>query len=194
MSEQLESLDELLDRVCAAAEGSDWVSFGAIMETVGNRSFGPLLLLAGAIIFSPLSGIPGTPTLIAAFVLLVSGQLLFGRKHFWLPGKLLKRSIARPLLVKAVQWLRPVARFVDRLIRARLQQFVGRIGVYVIAGTCCVIALGLPVMEVVPFSATAAGAALTAFGLAMIARDGLLALIAFALTGGVFGLIVKSLL
>lgn len=39
-------------------------------------------------------------------------------------------------------------------------------------------------MEVVPCSANLAGAALTAFGLALIAHDGLLALIAFAFTAG----------
>ena len=40
----------------------------------------------------------------------------------------------------------------------------------------------MPVMEVVPFSANLAGIALTAFGLAVIAHDGLLALVAFAAT------------
>ena len=38
-------------------------------------------------------------------------------------------------------------------------------------------------MEVVPFSANGAGIVLTIFGLSLIARDGLLALIAFVLTG-----------
>ncbi|MDT8387451.1 MAG: exopolysaccharide biosynthesis protein [Thiogranum sp.] len=194
MSAQLETLDQLLDRICAAAQDSERVSLGRIMETVGNRSFGPLLLLAGIILFSPLSGIPGMPTLMAGFVLLVSGQLLFGRRHFWLPGKLLKRSITQRRLLKAVKWLRPVARFVDRWIRSRMHLLVGRAGMYVIAAICCIMALGVPAMEVVPFSATTAGAALTAFGLALIARDGLLALIALALTGGVVGLILRVLL
>jgi hypothetical protein len=43
-------------------------------------------------------------------------------------------------------------------------------------------------MEFVPFSANIAGAALTAFGLALIAHDGLLALLAFVLTAMIVAL------
>lgn len=49
-------------------------------------------------------------------------------------------------------------------------------------------------MEFVPFSATGAGAALTAFGLALIAHDGLLALIAFLFTALTFGVVIYALL
>ena len=52
----------------------------------------------------------------------------------------------------------------------------------------------MPVMEVIPFSANAAGAALTAFGLSLIARDGLLALIAFTFTAITIGLVAYNLL
>ena len=38
-------------------------------------------------------------------------------------------------------------------------------------------------MEVIPFSASGAGAALTAFGLGLIAREGLMALLALIFTG-----------
>jgi hypothetical protein len=59
---------------------------------------------------------------------------------------------------------------------------------YVIASIALVIGAAQPFMELVPFSANGAGAALTAFGLALIAHDGLVALIAMAfaaLTGGI---------
>jgi hypothetical protein len=52
----------------------------------------------------------------------------------------------------------------------------------------------MPVMEVVPFSANAAGIALAAFGLALIAHDGVLALIAFVFTVITAGLMIYSLL
>jgi hypothetical protein len=39
--------------------------------------------------------------------------------------------------------------------------------------------LAIPMMEFVPFSATGAGFALVAFGLALVACDGLIELIAF---------------
>jgi hypothetical protein len=195
MAQKATNLEEMLDRIGDAADGQGKVTLGEVVEEIGNRSFGPLLLLAGVIAFSPLSGIPGLPTSVAILVALLSGQLLLHRKHFWMPGWLLRRSISRDKLEKALQWVRPPARFVDRgLRRRRLQVLVSPTGVYVIAAACLLIALGMPLTELVPFSATGAGAALTAFGLALLARDGLVALLAFLLTGVVFGLVGYSVL
>ncbi|HIZ50562.1 MAG TPA: exopolysaccharide biosynthesis protein [Candidatus Pseudomonas excrementavium] len=50
----------------------------------------------------------------------------------------------------------------------------------------------LPLLEPVPFAASSAGVALSCFGLAMIAHDGVLALLAYSVTLGVGGLIVYS--
>jgi hypothetical protein len=47
-------------------------------------------------------------------------------------------------------------------------------------------------MELVPFSANLAGIVLTAFGLALIASDGLLALIAIVLTAGTIGVVAHQ--
>lgn len=172
----------------------DRPSLGAILEAVGNRSFGPLLLLAGLITFAPLIGdIPGVPTIMGLFVLLIGVQMLFRRKHFWLPHWLLSRSVAQDKLCKAVQWLRPAARFLDRLLRPRLTIFTSGVAVYLIAIVCILLALAMPVMELVPFSANGAGAALTAYGLALTMRDGLLALFAFGFTTATAGLVIYYL-
>lgn len=48
-------------------------------------------------------------------------------------------------------------------------------------------------LEMIPFSANLAGLSLTSFGIALIARDGLLALISLAATGGTFVVIVMAL-
>jgi hypothetical protein len=55
------------------------------------------------------------------------------------------------------------------------------------------IALAIPPMELVPFAATIAGAALTAFALSLIADDGLLMLIALGFTAGVAVVLVRGL-
>jgi hypothetical protein len=48
-------------------------------------------------------------------------------------------------------------------------------------------------MEFIPFSANGAGLILTAFGLALIANDGVWALVALVFTAGAFSFIVYSL-
>ena len=186
MSEDQEvtSLEQLLERICGAEPEAGRVSLDAILDVVGCRSFGPLLVVAGLLTLAPIIGdIPGVPTTVGVLVFLIAVQLLFHREHLWLPRFLLDRSIERGKLHKAIGSLYRPARFVDRLLRQRLTMFADGAIIYVIVIVCLGIAATMPVMEVVPFSANAAGAALTAYGLALIARDGLLALIAFAFTG-----------
>lgn len=193
MSQEITNLEQMLDRFEESARGEERVSLGAIVEAVGARSFGPLLLMAGVIMVSPLSGIPSIPTSMAIVILLIAGQLLFCRKYFWLPRWLLRRSLASDKFTRGIKLLRRPARFIDGWLRPRLSVFIDGISIYVIAGVCVLIAVCLPVMEIVPFSAHGAGLALTAFGLSLIARDGLLAVIAFAVTGITFGLLIYNI-
>ncbi len=194
MDQEISNLEQLLDRIEKVARGRNRVSLGSIVEAVGSRSFGPLLLLAGIILASPLSGIPGMPTTMAVVVLLIAIQLLIGRKHFWLPFWLLQRSVAHNRLEKALKFSRPYARVIDRWLRPRLTILVRRTGTYFIALFCIFIAVGLPAMELVPFLATSAGAALTIFGLSLVFRDGLLALFAYAISAITTGLVISHFL
>jgi len=194
MTQEITSLEEMLNRIDESADSEGRVSLGTIVESIGNRSFGPLLLMVGVIMTSPLSGMPGVPTTMGVLILLIAGQLLFGREQFWLPRWLLKRSIAQEKVRKAVTWLRPAARFIDRWLRPRLPAFIKGASIYLISLVCAAIAAVMPMMELVPFSAHGAGLALTAFGLALISRDGLLALLAFLVTAVTFGTVLYQLI
>jgi hypothetical protein len=175
------TLQQLLDRLDTAAT-TERVTVASMIEAVGRSSFGALLLLGGLITLSPLDIIPGIPTLIALAVLIVCAQLLAGRRHFWLPAWVLRRSVSSRRFRQALTWLRKPARFGDRIVKPRLTALTTDAAIKVIAVTCIIVATAMPVMEVVPFSANLAGIALTAFGLAVIAHDGLLALVALAAT------------
>jgi hypothetical protein len=187
------SLEEMLDRIDEAADGADSVSVECIVDALGRRSFGPLLLFAGVVTLSPVGDIPGVPTIVALLVVLIAAQFLAGRERFWLPRWLLNRTITRRRLQQAQKWLKPPARFVDRGSRPRLRVFTRRRASHVIAIVCIAIAAAMPPMEFVPFTATGAGAALTAFGLALVAHDGLLALLAFVFTAATMATVVYKL-
>jgi hypothetical protein len=190
-----QNLQQLFDCIDQAAEENGRVSWSAIMDEVGRRSFGPLLLLGGLTVLAPIIGdLPGVPTLIGMVVLLIAVQLLLGRHNFWLPGFMLNRSVPKDKLHKALTCLKKPARFIDKLLSPRLAVLTRGPMVRVIAVVCLGIALAMPVMEIVPFSANLAGIALTAFGLALIARDGLLALIALVFTGLMMGVVAYNLL
>jgi hypothetical protein len=134
------------------------------------------------------------PTLMAVLVLLVSVQLLAGRESFWLPGWLLKRSLSRQKFDKGIQFMKKPARWIDGLLRVRLPWLTGYIGIRVTALVCLLIALAMPPMEFIPFSANGAGLALTLLGLGLVARDGLALLLGFALFAATCALILMNLI
>ncbi|HEX7027917.1 MAG TPA: exopolysaccharide biosynthesis protein [Gammaproteobacteria bacterium] len=191
---ELTNLEQLLDRIDKDAVEGSRVSVDAILDAVGRRSFGPLLLVAGLITLTPVIGdIPGVPTLMGVIVLLTAVQLLFRRDHFWLPHWILDRTLPRSKLCKMLKWLRPPARFLDRLTRPRLSAFTRGVGGYVIATACLVTAITMPATEVVLFSANVVGLVLTLFGLALIARDGLLALLALGIMAAALSFVIFGL-
>jgi hypothetical protein len=177
------NLEQVLGKISTTQTDHGRVSLKGILETLGTRSFGSFLVIAGLVVLMPLIGdIPGVPTLVALIVILVSVQLLLGRRHFWLPQAILKRGMDKAKLDKAVCKTGRFARWIDRFMKPRLSIFVEGIASYIIALCSLLIALMMPPMEFVPFSANLAGAALTAFGFALVAKDGLFALIAFCFT------------
>jgi hypothetical protein len=177
------NLEQLLDKLQDASdETADEVTLGGIVETAGARSFGPLLLVAGLVAASPLSAIPGMPTTLGVLVALIAVQFLLRRRHFWLPRWLLNRRLARERYSKALAWMRKPAHFIDRFLRPRLRSVTRRTGLYAIALVCALIGVAMPSLEIVPFSTHVAGLALTAFGLALIAEDGVVGLVALGIT------------
>lgn len=192
--EPLNSLDQLLDRIAEAVEDTERVTLGRILETVGRRSFGPMLLFAGLITLSPIGAIPSIPSLMALLVLIVAVQLMFRRRYFWLPGWMLRRTIARNKLQTMLNWSRKPARWIDRVLKARLTYFTNEAGAWFMALICVVVAFSMPPMEFIPWSVTIAGVVLTLFGLALIAHDGLVALLGLLFAAGAYGLLVYNLL
>lgn len=188
----LEDILHYIHRAAAVTRGQ--ITVREVFEAVGVRSFSPMLTMVGLLIASPLSGIPGFPTICSIIVLLVSIQLLMGRKHIWLPQVLFARSIPADKLSRAIDWLTPIARFVDRYITARLTLLVAGPARFLIAIICVFLAVMMPLMELIPFSSSLAGIALCAFGLSLLAYDGVLSLVAYLMTGAVGGLIAVAII
>ncbi len=193
--EEPANLENVLDRIAKAEdEDGDHTSTRAVVNALGRRSFAPLLLLPGLVTLLPIGGIPGVPTVMSVLVLLVSVQLLFGRRSFWLPAWLLNRSVPRSKLEKSRHWMLRPARFIDFFLRPRLTFLTNGAGVYLIALISVVIALMMPPMELVPFSAIGAGLALTLLGLALLAHDGFVALLGILVTTTTLWLVFSNLI
>ena len=176
--EEPKDLGTLLDLLEQAGEPDQPVSIDCMLQATGQRSFGALLLVPGLLVFSPLSGIPGLPSIFAVMITLIAVQLLIGRRHIWLPEWLLKRPASRSKYDRAMALLTRPAGFIDRLLRTRLIFLTEGVAVRFNAVLCLLIAATMPPLELIPFGNTTAGAALSILGLGMMARDGVLVLIA----------------
>lgn len=178
--EEPQDLGTLLELLERAGEKDQPVSIACMLEATGQRSFGALLLVPGLLVFSPLSGIPGLPSVFAVMVTLIAAQLLIGRRHFWLPQWLLRRTASRSRYDRALAFLKRPSRLIDRLLRRRLTFLTEGIAVRFNALLWLLIAATMPPLELIPFGNTTAGAALSILGLGMMARDGVLVLVAAA--------------
>ncbi len=189
------NLEEIVDRVDAGAKQSEKVKLRVLIDNIGRRSFGPLLVFGGVIMLAPvISDIPGVSTTVGVLVLIVAVQVIFGRDWFWFPKWLLDRSVSSEKLKKTLaKWIRPAAKFVDRLIHRRIHFLVSPWGSRLIAIACAVLAIATPVTEVIPFSHYAVGAAIALFGLALIAMDGLMALLGWISSAGLVVLAMHEL-
>ncbi|ACG77781.1 probable exopolysaccharide synthesis protein [Phenylobacterium zucineum HLK1] len=190
-----QDLEDLLDELSGVAKRcGDKVSVREVYCAVGERSFGPLLLVAGLLGMTPVSAVPGAPTVLALITILIAGQLLFGRSTLWLPRRLLDLSVGADKLEKTVKIARKPARFVDRVVRPRLTFLTGRLADRVVAGVCILVACAVPPLEFLPFMAFVPATAIAAFGLGIVARDGLLILVAFGASAGTLSLLGRQLL
>ena len=176
--EEPEDLQTLIANLRKAGEADQPVAIESMLQATGERSIGALLLVPGLLVLSPLSGIPGLPSVFAVMVALIAGQLLIGRRHFWLPQWLLKRTASRSKYDRALAFLKRPARFVDRLLRPRLKFLTRGPAIRANALLCILIAATMPPLEIIPFGNTTAGAALSILGVGMMARDGLMILVA----------------
>ena len=188
MTQEPQSATETVEALEQLAEDNDRVRIGDVLDEFGKRSFGPFLLVPALIELTPIGGIPGLPTLFALIIALVAVQLLFGRDHVWLPQLIQRRSVGADRLMKSAKKLEGVAAFLDSWFKGRLKRFTGpqmqKIAAAVVVALCCTV----PPLELIPFASSGPMLAIAAFGLAILVRDGLLMLVALALSALAVGL------
>ncbi|WP_075217762.1 exopolysaccharide biosynthesis protein [Mongoliimonas terrestris] len=174
----LSQLLDDLDTSCARHDGS---TMGEVVEALGHSSFGPLMLIPALFIISPFSALVGFDSIMGVLIALVAVQKLFGRDHVWLPQTILKLKLSREKMAKGIRFLRPVARWTDKVVHPRLRRLAEAPFSRVIAAICVAIGISMPPLEVIPFSNTAGAAVVSFMSLGLTVRDGLLVAIALVL-------------
>jgi hypothetical protein len=173
------NLEDLLERLAGAGDEAGSICIQVILESLGTRSFGSLFLFAALPPLTPVSTIPGVPSTVGIITILTALQLLMGRPSIWLPQVILRHSIDRARLGKALSSLQPVARRIDKLLRPSLPMMTRRSATCVIGLCCLLLGIMMLPLEIVPFTSGIPAFPVALFGLALISRDGRVAIAGF---------------
>ncbi|MEM6304006.1 MAG: exopolysaccharide biosynthesis protein [Pseudomonadota bacterium] len=166
------TLIQLLDATVSSGTGES-VSVDDIVQAFGERSITPFILLTSLLLISPLSAIPGVPTISAALIILLSAQALVGAPRLWLPGVLLRRQLTRDRVSRATGWLRGPCAFFDRHAHKRLGLLVRPPVRQLVLCVCLILPVGWPFLELVPMLTTLSAAVIAILSFGLFTRDGL---------------------
>lgn len=154
------------------------VTVGEIVHRFGRRAFGALLFFFSAPNWLPLP--PGSSTFLALPLVLLTPQVAYGVQGPWLPRFIDDREMKRPELARGLRKLVRPLRRIETVSRPRLLWMFGPVGDRLIGLTCFLLSLVL--LLPIPLGNMAPAAAIAMFGLAMVQRDGVLAVIGYAIT------------
>jgi hypothetical protein len=178
-------LDKISDHVGAESSESSThsITLGEILDVVGRRAYGPILLIVGLLSISPLTAVPGLTWLFALMTLLVALQMAVSSKKLWLPKQMLSAEFPERKVAGAVRRMRPLTKFLDRIVRPRLEFLAQQPWLILIALAAAAAALITFPLGFIPFAPLIPGIAVVLIGLGVTARDGVVLAIAISLLG-----------
>jgi hypothetical protein len=180
------SLSEILEDLAACEDPR--ISVAHMVEKFGGRALGGLLLVFGLACTLPLP--PGGTTIFGFPLLLLAPQLVIGARRPWLPSKVRQGSIATSDLRAGLPRVLPWIRRVEAVSRPRLSFLFGGVGERLIGAVCFVLAIVL--ILPIPLGNILPAVAVSVLSLALVQRDGLLALFGYALTATSIGVLVLA--
>lgn len=171
-----------------AVSGTGDLDLATISRQLGRRSIGALLLVLALPMVLPVPA-PGISVLFGVPMILVSAQLMLGRRSAWLPQRVARRSIGRADFVAFVERAMPTLRYLERIIRPRITWLAGDWAMIPVGAVCLILAaiIALPV----PFGHLVPGAAIAVLAMGVIEKDGLA--IGAGLVMALIGLIIVVL-
>jgi hypothetical protein len=155
------------------------LTLGEALDAVGERSFGALIFVL-AVVNLVAGVIPGVSTLLGVPLVLLSLQLVAGRPRPWLPRRLRSIRLQRSALRARIERFGPSLARLERALRPRLHVLTGPWAERLIGAIC--LGLSLFLCLPVPFGNLLPSVTLALFGIALLERDGLVALLAVGVT------------
>ena len=181
------TLYELLGKMQPRAR-QDTFEFAEFWDVMEKRGFGPMLALPSFIACTPIGAIPGIPSLAGGTILLIALQILLGRRHPWLPQKVMQLNCDADQLRFIVDKVKPYAVRADRFLVPRcffMRQPVFRSLIALCSAGCGFVMIPL---ELIPFMGLIPAFAVFIMAIGMATDDGAVALVGVSLS--LFGFIL----
>jgi len=180
-------LQSVFAQIESALDGEASVDLVTVVEAFGNRAFGPIMVLCGLCMLTPLGALPGVPPAFGIIVIVFALQLLFRRRSPWMPKILRKVKIPADKFSKVQSKVQPILAKIDNFIRPRLHWASTGVMQILISVIAILVSLTFFPLGMFPFAVVAPAIIILLLGLGITARDGIFILIGLFLSLGVFG-------
>jgi hypothetical protein len=173
------------------------VSIRDIMGALKQRSYGALIAFFGLPLVVP--HVPGLSTILGAPLIYLGIWLMLGKRQPWLPAFIADRSFAGGTFANIVEKIAPWLDKAEAVLKPRWKPWTGALGRR--AAGVMLLVLAIVLILPIPFGNMLPGLAATLFGFALLARDGVMAALAWMasiaslvlVTGIVWALILATL-
>ncbi|MDJ0674451.1 MAG: exopolysaccharide biosynthesis protein [Calothrix sp. MO_167.B42] len=169
------------------------LSLGEILAETSERGFSLVIAVLVLPFLFPMP--PGLTGPFGGSCLLLSAQIILGRRSPWLPRKIARYKFPRPFAQILLKNLRQVTRVLEKITRPRLTKIADNPYVWRFNGFC-IFWLALLLISPVPFTNPIPTVGILMIAVAMIESDGLLMCVSYiftALTTLLFGFIIYAL-
>lgn len=182
MTDGAHSLTDVVAQIDDAAEHR-YTSVGDVLDALGNRSFAPAILVPALLLVSPLSAVPGLPTVGAVIIVLITVQWMVRTDHLWLPDWVLRQRIRSFRLQNGLGRITRLTDWLDDHSARRLCWLATHPFRPAVKLSILVLTLPWPFFELLPMFTTLAACVVALLTFGLWARDGLYILLGYALAG-----------
>ncbi len=149
--------------------GQERLTLGEVVDQLEERAFGLLILILALPCCIP--GLWGIPVIMGVPMVLIALQMVFARRHPWMPEFARRQSFSTAGFARMVETARPWLERAEAVAQprhgwlagARAEPFIGAL----------ILALALTVCIPLPLTNTAPGIAIAILSIGLIERDGL---------------------
>lgn len=185
-SQNKSSLTSLMKKTVSQSD-SEKLKVGEMVDQMGSRGFGPLLIIPSIFVLLPTGAIPGVPAVVGVIIAFCSFQIMIGKKRPWLPEKIRSLSMQRHKAEEAFDKKKKYIKKIDGIMSRRLEALTHQFMQRVTGGLTFFLSLGMIAIGFIPFAPDMMALPILFFGLGFIAHDGLFVLLGYMiLVGGAF--------